>query len=166
MNRHQDRRPPPHRPHPQRQAPTLSHVGQLWPEYLQGGYFDTEGNLRLEYVTRERLEPLARAMADAHDKPLTINQVRRFFQHCRRIEAQLSAGEATWPEVAPKIVFLDAAAQYAYGKEPRKIPALFKDFIRRNIAAVGNANDFGRGFLPHFEALVGFGSGYIKRERN
>jgi hypothetical protein len=44
---------------------------------------------------------------------------------------------------------------------------LFHDFIRRNVAAVHSEKEFLQGFLPHFEALVGFGSLHLKKsERN
>lgn len=160
-------RPPPgrHGSGGQNPAPGVEHVEQLWQDYLQGGYFDAEGHLRIEYVSREKVEPLVRAMANASPK-LTTGQIRRFFQHCRRLETRLQTREAGWAQVRPQVEFLDAAAQDAFGKTPRKIPALFRDFIQRNIAAVRSEKDFREGFLPHFEALVGFGATHIQRDRN
>jgi len=165
MNQSRNRQSPRRQPDEQRQPNEIEHVERLWSGYLQGGYFDTDGNLRVEYVSRERVEPLIRAMANARPA-LTTGQIRRFFQHCRRVEARLKAGEATWPEVRPQVLFLDAAAQDAHGKAQKKIPALFFDFIRQNVAAIGSADDFRHGFIPHFEALVGFGSAHIRREGN
>jgi len=136
---------------------------------LEGGYFDDEGFLRIEYVARERLEPLVRAMVKPRphaDQPLTSAQLRRFFHHCRRAEARLKAETASWSEVHPQIVFLDAAAQDAVGKVQPKIPALFADFISRNVAATRSEMEFLKGFLPHFEALVGFASPFFQRDRN
>lgn len=149
------------------QQPTL--VETIWPRYLEGGYFDEHGYLRPEYVSRERVEPLVEAMAKA-DPPLTMSQMRRFFQHCRRVEMLLRQDKVAWEELRPRILFLDAAAQYAVtrrqgDKSDNKIPPLFFDFIRRNVAAVNNRADFLDGFVPHFEALVGFGATYIKRNR-
>lgn len=164
MNRFRDHpRPPANTPSPRRDSP--DRVEELWPEYLRDGYFDNEGNLRPEYVSRERVEPLVRAMALAKP-PLTTNQLRRFFQHCRRLESRLKSGTVSWSQLRPQVLFLDAAAQDAHGKSPKKIPSLFLDFIRLNVGAVGNQEDFLNGFLPHFEALVGFGSGHIRREGN
>lgn len=167
MNRHRPGARPPQRRQSDRTRTTqeITYVEQLWPEYLKGGYFDDEGNLRVEYVSREKVEPLVRAMANAHPE-LTHGQLRRFFQHCRRIEARLKTGEEDWGRVRPQVAFLDSAAQDAYGKQPRKIPALFRDFIERNVAVIDSENDLRNGFLPHFEALVGFGSTHIKRDRN
>ncbi|MBI3462701.1 MAG: type III-A CRISPR-associated protein Csm2 [Planctomycetes bacterium] len=130
------------------------------------GYFDASGNLRIEFVSRDRLVPIAKDLAGARP-PLTPHQIRRFFQHCRAIEAKLRAMTSTWAAEEAAFRLLDAAAADAFGKNPPKIPELFHDFIKSNVAAVKNEKDFLKGFLPHFEALVGFGSGYFKeRERN
>jgi CRISPR type III-A-associated protein Csm2 len=145
------------------QEPTLS---GLWPNYLKAGYFDTNGHLMPDFVARARVEPLVRAMSSAHPK-LTSHQVRRFFQHCRAIEARLKAGTSSWGSELPQVKKLDIAAADAFGKSQRKIPALFHDFIRENVAAVKTKADFLDGFLRHFEALVGFGSQHLQeRERN
>lgn len=166
MNTHRDRghSPPRRQQTGQRPTPEFEHVEQLWPGYLERGYFDEAGNLRVEYVGREKVEPLVREMGRA--KPaLTQGQLRRFFQHCRRIETRLKSEEVSWAQVRAQVVFLDAAAQDAYGKQPRKVPSLFRDFVQRNIASVQSEKDFREGFLPHFEALVGFGSMHIQRDR-
>lgn len=142
---------------------TTETVGDLWPDYLKSGYFDAEGNLNSELVSAEKVEPLIQNMAD---EGLTTGQLRRFFQHCRGVETHLKSGAASWSQLRPKFEFLAAAAADAYGKVPPKVPSLFYSFIRRNVDSVKTENDFLKGFLPHFEALVGFGSLYIKKERN
>lgn len=141
----------------------------FWPGYLDGGYFDGAGNLRVEYIDRAHIEPLARAMAEAK---LSATQVRRFFSHCRTIEGQLKARGRTadsldrlWAAGFPEFVRLDVFAADAVAKQ--KVPHLFHEFIRRNVGAVKSHNDFLRGFMPHFEALVGFGTAHFARaERN
>ncbi len=153
--------PPPPRDNPQT-------VGDIWPRYLEGGYFTPEGHLRRDYVSRDRVEPLVRAMANA-DPKLTQSQMRRFFHHCRALEARLRARTATWPALEAEFCKLDATAAQAFGRTPgeRKIPAQFYDFLRRNVAAVRSEKDFLQGFLPHFEALVGFGALHLqKSDRN
>lgn len=138
------------------------------------GYFDSEGNLHIEFVTREYMRDLAEQMAEdwpRDGKP--THQVRRFFQHCRAIEARLRAKAATpeqyqvaWAVEEASFRMLDAAAADALAKSPPKIPQLFHDFIKNNVVAVKNWKDFLKGFLPHFEALVGFGAEpFKKRER-
>jgi len=142
---------------------------EFWAGYLDGGYFDDSGNLRAEYIDREHMEPLARAMADAK---LSSNQVRRFFSHCRAIEGQLKAHGRTaesldrrWAAQLTEFVRLDVFAADALAKQ--KIPKLFHEFIRRNVGAVTSHADFLRGFIPHFEALIGFGTAHFsKTDRN
>jgi len=140
-------------------------VANHWPDYLKDGYFDTEGNLKVEYVSREKVDPLVKQMAGGRPN-LTSAQLRRFFGHCRTLETRLKSGAATWDELRAQFKFLAAAAADAYGKAQPKIPGLFYDFIQRNVDAVKSEKDFRRGFLPHFEALVGFGSLHIQKDRN
>src|SRR4051794_31305069 len=114
------------------------------------GYFDAAGNLRLEFIARDPIERLAKQMVDEwprDGKP--THQVRRFFQHCRVIEARLRANAATTEQIkaawaAEEAAFrhLDVAAADALAKSPPKIPELFHDFIRSNVAAVKNEKDF------------------------
>jgi CRISPR/Cas system CSM-associated protein Csm2 small subunit len=132
----------------------------------RSGYFDAAGNLRNEFVARDRIVPIAENLSNA-TPALTMHQIRRFFQRCRAIEAKVRAGTSTWPAEEAAFRQLDVAAADAFGKSPPKIPELFHDFIKSNVAAVKNEKDFLKGFLPHFEALVGFGSQFFKeRERN
>lgn len=149
---------------PQREPPAERTFDEIWPGYLLEGYFDGDGNLRPDYVSRKCMEPLVQEMGRAD---LSMHQVRRFFHHCRAIEARLKARTSTWGAEQTVFAMLDVAAADAFGKKDRKIPALFHDFVRRNVAAVHTETDFLRGFLQHFEALVGFGTKHLKeRERN
>lgn len=136
-------------------------VANHWPDYLEGGYFDADGCLKVEYVSREKVEPLAQKMAS-----LTTHQIRRYFGHCRAIETRLKSSGASWASVWPEVKKLDVAAADGAAKQPPKIPPLFHDFIRRNVDAIKSEKDFLRGFLPHFEALVGFGQAHFKKERS
>lgn len=135
-------------------------VEEIWPGYLKDGYFDEHGHLRPQYVSRESVEPLIEAMAKARPA-LTMSQLRRFFQHCRRVESRLRRDGVEWGEVLPQVIFLDAVAQAAV-RQNDKVPDLFFDFIRCNVAAVKSPKDFLDGFVLHFEALVGFGAIHIK----
>lgn len=139
-------------------------LDQIWPKYLNGGYFDTNGHLRLEFVLRLKMDELAKEMATAHPA-LTTNQLRRFFSHCRALESAIRSRAATWEEKQAEFALLDVAAADAFGKEQKKIPKVFHDFIKRNVAVVRTEKDFLEGFLKHFEALVGFGTAYFSNER-
>jgi len=48
-----------------------------------------------------------------------------------------------------------------------KIPSAFRDFVDANVNRVLDSNDpkasFLRGFLPHFEAIVGFGAAHLRK---
>jgi CRISPR type III-A-associated protein Csm2 len=150
---------------------------ELWPDYLRGGYFDgkdeqEQPRLKIEYVAREKVEPLVREMSEAWPH-LTMHQLRRFFQHCRAIEARLKQSSSQdeqaklWASERANFAKLDSAAADAFGKSQKKIPRLFHDFIQRNVAAVKTEKDFLKGFLPHFEALVGFSAQHLnERDRN
>lgn len=135
----------------------------LWPDYGKEGYFDSEGDLKSKYVCKKQVEPLVENMARS-SPALTRHQIRRFFQHARAIEAKLRAHTSTWG--AQKTVFkkLAVAAADAFGKKDRKIPELFYDFINANTDKVKNEKDFLKGFMPHFEALVGFGARHLKEK--
>jgi CRISPR type III-A-associated protein Csm2 len=141
----------------------------VWPGYLGSGYFDADGSLKPDFVIRSKVEPLVRAMTESGPR-LTSHQIRRFFQHCRAIEARLKANRTTWRKEEGEFRKLDVAAADAFGKgarDPReaKIPRLFHDFIERNVQSVKTERDFLEGFLPHFEALVGFGSKFLADDR-
>lgn len=133
----------------------------------RSGYFDADGNLRIEFVARDKIMPLAEQMRRA-TPPLTMHQIRRFFQHCRGIEARLRAGTSSWEfERSRHFSTLDRTAADALGKSPPKIPQIFHDFILHNVASVQTKKDFLDGFLPHFEALVAFATLFPEeRERS
>ena len=135
----------------------------IWPGYLLEGYFDANGNLHPDLLARKKVEPLVKAMTEARIR-LTNNQLRRFFQHCRAIEARLRARASSWDAERATFEKLDISAADAFkgGGNGAKIPRLFHDFIKLNVAAVGSEKDFLHGFLPHFEALVGFGAPHVR----
>lgn len=124
------------------------------------GYFDKQGDLRREFVQRKYLDPEARQMAS---DGLTSTQMRRFFQHCRGIESQIKSGQATWDHLAAAFDKMDSVAENSLSRPKDSIPRSFYEFIKTNVAAVKTQKDFIEGFLPHFEALVGFLAGYLRK---
>jgi len=140
-------------------------IESLWPGYLKDGYFDENGHLRIEYVCRDKFEALIREMCP----DLSAHQIRRYFGHCRALETRLKAPGVAWESVWPEVKKLDVAAADGAAEKPgrsAKIPALFRDFIRRNVDKIKCQKDFLQGFLPHFEALVGFGQAHFRKERS
>lgn len=140
-------------------------LDEVWKDYLKDGYFDDEGNLREELVKRENLQALVKEMAFARPNPLSSNQLRRFFQHCRAVESRVLSKHSNWEKERVAFMQIDSAAADAYGKQDKKIPKIFHDFIQRNVALVKTEKDFTNGFLKHFEALVGFAAQYLEKER-
>lgn len=150
----------------QQAARSPEDINLFWPGgYLSGGYFDDHDNLKIKYVSRENVEPFVKAMCKSQYGPLTSHQIRRYFGHCRTIETRLKSDERLWPSVLQDIKKLDMAAADGIAKRPSKIPQLFHDFILRNVAMIKTKHDFLGGFLPHFEALVGFGAAHFRKER-
>ena len=92
--------------------------------------------------------------------------MRRFFNHCRQLERRLQADGESWEQVAAGFEVLCSHARYA--QSARKVPVEFTKFIDDNVQRVVTDSNpreaFLRGFLPHFEALVGFGAAHMRRD--
>ena len=116
------------------------------------------------FVSKRNLDKMAHCLARNARPALTTGQVRRFFNHCRMIERRLAVDNEPWNRVAASFEMLACHAQNA--QAAGKIPREFQKFIDDNVARVtSSANperSFLKGFLPHFEALVGFGAAYLK----
>ena len=123
------------------------------------GFFEESGGLKLHFVDREHMERRASEMAN---DGLNMSQLNRFFRHCRRIEFRLRRKETGWEKERSEVELLCAHAADAYGKG-QKIPASFKGFIDDNVKRTCTADDFVKGFMKHFEALMGFASLYAKK---
>ena len=123
-------------------------------------FFDAAGNLRLEFVDKQHMDPLARQL---QNDGLTMSQLRRFFNHCRGIERRLRSHETLWEHEHGHVAKLSAYAADALAK--KKIPASFRQFIDNNVARTQTGTDFVEGLMEHFEALVGFAALYLKEER-
>ena len=131
-------------------------------------YFETDNQgrsyLQPAFVSKKNVDPLAKQLANRSNPKLTTGQIRRFFNHCREIERQLSVDDESWHQVSAGFEALCYHAQNAVAAH--KIPREFQDFIDKNVKRVVSAKEperaFLDGFLPHFEALVGFGAAYMK----
>lgn len=128
-------------------------------------YFDIDpaGNLYLQtdFVSK-KVDELARGLAD--DK-LSARQARRFFNHCREIERRLNMQNESWELVSADFVKILTHAQYARSR--RAIPPSFERFLDENVRRVNASENprkaFLKGFIPHFEAVIGFGAAYFSK---
>jgi len=85
----------------------------------------------------------------------TRTQLRRFFNHCAVIRQRLKDDpERPWEAERESFGMLPAYAGDALGK--KKAPESFVKFLEEHVQRVHDRNDFLRGFMPHFEAVVGF----------
>lgn len=135
---------------------------------LPESYFSTDDHdrpcLNTEFVSKRNMDRMARYFAMEARPRLTTGQVRRFFSHCRMIERRLKVDGETWERVSASFEMLSCHAQNA--QAARKIPDQFQRFIEDNVARVVSSKDpqtsFLEGFLPHFEALVGFCAAHLR----
>lgn len=152
-------------PKGQRQGPQRESSKQPVLPRFPKSYFvtDDDGNrcLSVEFVSKAQVDPLAQVLAR---RGLTTGQMRRFFNNCRQIEHRLKIGEETWSQVAADFDSLSYHAQYAQASG-RNFPREFQSFIDDNVKRVNDDNNpreaFLRGFMQHFEALVGFGAKHM-----
>lgn len=130
--------------------------------YLSQGYFDSDG-----YIFEDLLDKTAQEVAKTicHAKPaLTQHQIRGFFGHARDAESQLRLLK-DFRAIVPNIRRMKSLADDRASRTTNRIPDVFRDFIFRNVDAVKTEKDFTKGFMPHFEAVVGFCAPFLKRGR-
>jgi len=126
-------------------------------------FFDQNGNLKLEFVAKATVEPLARKLGQDR---LTMSQLRRFFLYCRNIERRIRSRQTTWEQEKARVAKLSAFAAYAASKPPpNNIPSSFRNFIDQKLEMVQSCKDFLEGFMEHFEALVGFAALHLREEK-
>jgi len=114
-------------------------------------YFTPDGHLRVEVVTVE-----AEKMSERFERDrLRRHQLRAFYDHAKRQLQRLTYG-APFGDVLPEIGRLKVFAADRAGRTDNALPASFKQFIDRNVEAVVDEKAFRKGFMPHFEAVVGY----------
>lgn len=114
-------------------------------------YFGPEGHTRPELL----LEEAEKVAACFEGQGLKRHQLRAFYDHAKRQLQRLQYG-ASFGEVHPDIAKLKAIAADRAGRSENALPARFKEFIDRNIAAARDQRSFEKGFMPHFEAVVAY----------
>ena len=120
--------------------------------YLQGGYFQPDGNIRPEVIV-DWAEEVARVLGDARPE-MTYTQLRRFYNKMLSIKQKLDAG-SHFPKLVGELLTLKRDAADSVGKE--NAPQLFKEFIDRNVnLAIEKESNFKEGFLQHFQSVVAY----------
>src|SRR5579872_2815300 len=140
------------RPAPQQQAPRrFDDRGRATRTDCTGETYFEGDHLKASYVARRTVEPIV--VGFARDYPaLKRNQLNRFFRYCRLIESRLQQNPGSWQDERVNVLKLSAFAADAFGKEPKKIPESFRDFIDCNVDRIKDQKDFCDGFMEHFEA--------------
>ena len=128
---------------------------------MSESYFDIiDGKpvIRDKFVSRQEVERIVVGFGQ-----LLMNQLQRFFRHCRKLELQLRRKEKTWPEIRASIQMLSAHAENAAQRPRDRVPQSFVDFIHRNVAMIQTDRDFRDGFMKHFEAVMGYAPKHLGR---
>lgn len=121
-------------------------------------YFDEDGLLKPEYVTT-KAEEIAQHLANERPK-MTMHQLRSFYSHVKLQEGALESGRP-FKQVLLEINKLKPFASERASKE--KIPKYFEEFIKRNVDKVKDERSFSQGFVEHFQAVVAYCAGTIRR---
>jgi len=126
-------------------------IEQYWDE-LSNGYF-----IRDDYIKKEFVLEFAKELAKEFSKNENVNkstQIRKYYDYCDKIHGVYKV----------KKDFL-----YVQAELPKLIPHLnnalkkglisndFYTFIEKNIEmSLTEEKNFTKGFIPHFEAIIGF----------
>ncbi|PYP86157.1 MAG: hypothetical protein DMG65_19220 [Candidatus Angelobacter sp. Gp1-AA117] len=121
-------------------------------------YFDQDGLLKPEFVT-SKAEDIAIRLGNERPK-MTMHQLRAFYGHVKLQEGALERGRP-FKEVLLEIKKLQAFASERASKD--KVPRYFEEFIVRNVDKVKDEQSFLQGFVEHFQAVVAYCAGTIRR---
>jgi CRISPR type III-A-associated protein Csm2 len=89
-----------------------------------------------------------------------MHQLRAFYGHVKLQQGALEQGRP-FKEILLEIKKLKAFASERASKE--KVPKYFEDFISRNVDKVNDEKTFLQGFVEHFQAVVAYCAGTIRR---
>ncbi|MDY6827148.1 MAG: type III-A CRISPR-associated protein Csm2 [Bacillota bacterium] len=123
-------------------------AGSFPQEYLKGGYFDQEGEIKTNLLV-----DTASRVAKSFGHGLTTGQLRRFYGHAKTAEKAFNYSQNE-KKLINDIKVLDAFVAEAYGKE--NVPENFYKFININTSSIENSKDIIKGFLPHFQSVVAY----------
>lgn len=125
-------------------------------------YFSVDPKTGRRGINTDLLLKQAEALGkELVDEKLSTTQLRRFYQSVQSIRRELESDEMTEADIKAgtlkaRLALLRAHAHYAHGQDRKKFPERFLDFIKQNVQAVSNKEDFLHGFVPYFEAVVAY----------
>jgi CRISPR-associated protein Csm2 len=140
------------RPNSPYQAPVLPK------DYLVDGYYEVKNGkqvLKCEYIL-EFAKQISKNFIDGNKNK--SSQLRKFYDYCMRLQQTLATGNdfaAIQADFSRLVPFVE------YAKTRGRVTPLFVDFIKQNVAAVKNKEDY-RAFVKHFEAIVA----YLPKDKN
>jgi CRISPR type III-A-associated protein Csm2 len=121
--------------------------------YLKDGYFDANGYLQEDLIVKYPKDLAERF----YRIRLTMGQLRRFYEHVRKIEKRLT--RESFASVRESLLALDPFVADAVGRAQGsgKDYELFREFVVLNVEhASKELKNFEKGFLPHFQYVVAY----------
>ena len=119
--------------------------------YLMEGYFSSDGHIREELLTTTA-DRVAKCFGQGYPK-LTNGQLRRFYGHIKTAEKSY---QYTGDEEKLVLDIKALASFVAEAQGKKKVPKDFYTFIKKNTEMVKSDKDAKKGFVPHFQAVVGY----------
>lgn len=126
-------------------------------DYLKGGYYDANNELRHETIIKWPKE-----MVDAFVSSyplLSSTALRRFYNKLKGLETKLQFNNQ-FTALLPELYAFERDAAYAAAR--KIVPGLFIGFVVKNIdLAIRDEKGF-KGFLIHFQSIIAFSKDKLK----
>ena len=126
--------------------------------YLKDGYFDiVKGDRDSKKLKRELILNVAQKISIdiGNARPeLKGSQLRKYYDYSVNINEKLKKLNGSFDMVESDVAKLKIFV--ADGLTKKKIPKIFYDFISKNVEMIKNADDFNKGFIEHFQAVVAY----------
>ncbi len=119
--------------------------------YLREGYFSSDGHIQEELLTITA-DAVAKSFGQGFPR-LTTGQLRRFYGHVKTAEKSY---QYTGDEKKLVLDIKALASFVAEAQGKKKVPRDFYIFIKKNTEMVKSEKDALKGFMPHFQAVVGY----------
>ncbi|MEM3373495.1 MAG: type III-A CRISPR-associated protein Csm2 [Candidatus Anstonellales archaeon] len=119
---------------------------------IDDGYFNKEDRLKESLIIK--YPQMLSVIFTSEPKKNKPSQIRKYYDYCKNLEGILKI-KNNFNAILPDLYQLIPLTINAMNKD--HISNTFKDFIEINInLAVKSEKNFTEGFLPHFQALIGY----------